>query len=449
MTQVAAAHPHTRTAPLDLPIRPEDVVANLCADPGGVALESSLGGFPFGDASWYACSPARVVEVPADRPGEAIGALDTALQEPSGWWIGYLSYEAGAAIEGIASRSPSGDQPPALWMANYNAVVRHNAESQTWTAQSVGANGADDSRELQARLPHLQAAPRSPARPDAGWTVTPSWTRQQYREAARRCLDYIEAGDVYELNLTMQFDVRPAAARPTIHPVDTYRLLRRRNPSPFAALLRCGDTSILSASPELFLSRRGTRVVTRPMKGTRPRRAGFEPETAAELLASEKERAELTMIVDLMRNDLARVCEPGSVRVDEERIIELHPSVLQQVSTVSGELAPHTTNADLLRAAFPCGSITGAPKIRAMQIIREIEPMARGPYCGGVFIIEPGGDLTMNVAIRTLSMSQSGIRFHGGGAIVADSEPSDELNEIRAKTEPLLRAIGANWPEGL
>ena len=220
--------------------------------------------------------------------------------------------------------------------------------------------------------------------------------------------------------------------------------LGRQHPVPYGAYLDLGSTQVVANSPELFLRRRGRRVETRPIKGTRPRGEGPSDDAAlaAELLHDPKERAEHVMIVDLERNDLGRVCEVGTVTVERYAAVESHPTVHHLVSTIAGRLRPEVGLADLLRATFPGGSITGAPKVRAMEIIRELEPWPRGPYTGAFGFLDPRGDLELGLAIRTACVTGGTVRYHAGGGIVADSDPERELAEAWLKTAALRRALG-------
>ncbi|MCK5326978.1 MAG: aminodeoxychorismate synthase component I, partial [Candidatus Latescibacteria bacterium] len=232
-----------------------------------------------------------------------------------------------------------------------------------------------------------------------------------------------------------------------VPPFDLYTRLRARNPAPFAAFLDFGEMQVLSSSPERFLQveARKRNVYTRPIKGTRPR--GSTPERdadlARELLQSEKDRAELVMIVDLERNDLGRVCETGSVHVPELMALERYPTVYHLVSTVAGRLPPERNRMDLLRAMFPGGSITGAPKIRAMEIIAELEPTRRGVYTGSIGWLGFTGDMDLNIAIRTFVVRDGMARFQVGGGIVADSDPEEEYEETLHKGRALMEALGS------
>jgi para-aminobenzoate synthetase component 1 len=262
--------------------------------------------------------------------------------------------------------------------------------------------------------------------------------RADYRAAVRRALAYIAAGDVYQVNLAQRFsmlDVPP--------PATVFARLQRQHPMPFAAYVDGGDFVLVSNSPECFLTRRGAQVATFPIKGTRPRGDGAAADAAlrAELRTSAKEQAEHVMIVDLERNDLGRVCQTGTVTVPELAAARTFPSVHHLVSEVRGELRPGTTLDQLLRATFPGGSITGAPKIRAMEIIDELEPVARGFYTGAVGFVAASGDLVLNLAIRTGVATADGFTYHAGGGIVADSDPEREYEETLVKSRAFLAAL--------
>src|SRR5690606_1266955 len=231
--------------------------------------------------------------------------------------------------------------------------------------------------------------------------VRSNFSHEGYVEAVARVVEYIRAGDVFQVNLAQRL-LAPARG----HPLDFYRKLPATNPAAFAAYFDIGEHVVASSSPELFLSVRDREVITRPIKGTRPRGVGPEEDAyrVADLRASEKDRAENVMIVDLLRNDLSRVSHPRSVSVPRLFELERHPTVWHLVSEVRGELRPDKTAIDLIEATFPGGSITGAPKIRAMEIIAELEGTARGAYCGSLAWIDDGGDLGASILIRTATL---------------------------------------------
>lgn len=271
-------------------------------------------------------------------------------------------------------------------------------------------------------------------------TAEAAVSRAEYLQAIRKVKDYIAAGDCYQVNLSQRFSAPWSGA-----PWELYQRLREASPAPYAAYLDCGDHQILSSSPELFLKIRDGIVETRPIKGTRPRGATPTEDAALaqELLHSEKDRAELVMIVDLERNDLGRVCEFGSVRVPELMRLETYANVHHLVSTVRGKLRPEVGPLDCLRAAFPGGSITGAPKIRAMEIIDELEPCRRGVYTGAIGWVDGRGNAEWSIAIRTMTLKDGRAHFHVGSGIVADSDPEAEYEETLTKASGMLKALGA------
>jgi para-aminobenzoate synthetase component 1 len=294
------------------------------------------------------------------------------------------------------------------------------------------------------RLHEIEPGPLAPAQPPALGREFPelrsTFSRDEYEAAVRQALEYIRAGDIYQVNISQRFEAACAE-----DPFDVYLRLRALSPAPFAAFLRFPDCAVLSSSPERFLryTPGDQRIETRPIKGTRPRGASPEEDEALrrELLASEKDRAENVMIVDLERNDLGRVAEIGSVRVTGLFEAETYATVHHLVSTVEARLAEGRDAVDLLRATFPGGSITGAPKIRSMEIIDELEPVARGVYTGSIGYIRPNGEMDLNIAIRTMVVKDGRAYFSVGGGIVADSEPAAEYQETLDKGAAMARAL--------
>jgi para-aminobenzoate synthetase component 1 len=269
--------------------------------------------------------------------------------------------------------------------------------------------------------------------------VRSNFTRDGYLDAVARVIEYVFAGDIFQANLSQRLEAPLVGT-----PLELYERLRSRNAAPFSAYLDCGDFVVASSSPERFLRvEPDGRVETRPIKGTRPRGLGPEHDAAlARALAeSDKDRAENVMIVDLLRNDLSRVCRPGSVRVPELFAIEHYATVHHLVSTVGGELAPEQGPLDVVRAAFPGGSITGAPKVRAMQIIAELEPTQRAVYCGSIGYLSLTGALDTSIVIRTCLVLGGNVYAQVGGGIVADSDPEEEYRETLDKARGLVAAL--------
>ena len=293
--------------------------------------------------------------------------------------------------------------------------------------------------ELRATAAQAPSFPVSSSSWDPRLALRSSFTKDAYLVAVERVREYIFAGDIFQANLSQRFESVFDES-----PWTLYQRLRRRNAAPFAAFLELPECTILSASPERFLRvDRSGHVETRPIKGTRPRGLGPEHDAALgqALTESAKDRAENLMIVDLLRNDLSRVCTPGTVHVPELFALERYATVHHLVSTVVGELAPGADALTLLKAAFPGGSITGAPKLRAMEIIAELEPSKRGVYCGSIGYMSLSGDLDTSIAIRTALVQNGRIYFNAGGGIVADSEPEQEYRETLDKARGIIDAL--------
>ncbi|HEY0248818.1 MAG TPA: anthranilate synthase component I family protein [Gryllotalpicola sp.] len=367
---------------------------------------------------------------------------------PAPGWFGWLDYESGAEQVG-AYPAGSGGAGAALMRCSRLILVDvvSSRVELAWVEGDVGAGEwARDVSAALARLARLGASPRPPSSPgaDARPAAVVEWRHSgaRYLELIRSCLDAIRRGDAYQLCLTNTATIRAA-----IDPVEMFRLLRRANPAPESALIRFGDTTLVSSSPERFLTVDVDGVVTtRPIKGTRPRASAQAEDRAlaAELAADEKERAENLMIVDLMRNDLARVCRLGSVAVTELFRVESHPHVHQLVSTVRGVLAPGRTALDALRVCFPAGSMTGAPKIAAMRILHGLEGGPRGVYsgCYGAFGFDGTAQLAMTIRAGVVGPHETTIG--AGGGITSASRPERELAEVATKAAALIdAALGA------
>jgi para-aminobenzoate synthetase component 1 len=289
--------------------------------------------------------------------------------------------------------------------------------------------------------------PAAALAPLAGLRVSANFTRAQYVGAVRRALEYIAAGDVYQVNLAQRFaaPLRPSAATA----VSLFDTLQREHPMPFAGYVDCDDFTVVSNSPECFLQLMPEAIATFPIKGTRPRGGDdvSDAATAAALRASAKDGAEHLMIVDLERNDLGRICRPGSVAVASFARVRSYPTVHHLVSEVRGRLRRGIALDQVLRATFPGGSITGAPKIRAMEIIDELEPVRRGVYTGAIGFLDASGTGAFNIAIRTAIARRGRLTYHAGGAIVADSDPDGEYEETLLKARAFFGACGVTGPE--
>jgi para-aminobenzoate synthetase component 1 len=346
--------------------------------------------------------------------------------------VGAFGYDLGQHLERLPHRAEDDLEFPDLLLGFYDEVsVLDRPEGK---ASRVTLDPKPAGRAISPGL-YREAFGAGSAIPGRG----ANFTRERYLAAVARIREYIAAGDVYQVNLSQRFHARSDAA-----PLDVYRALRAASPAPYAAFLQHGRRAVLSSSPEQFLELRDGRVVTRPIKGTR-RRGASPPEDerlACELMSSLKDDAELAMIVDLERNDLGRVCDYGSVKVPAPKVLERHPTVLHLSATVEGRLRRGLGPVDVLRAAFPGGSITGAPKIRAMEIIDELEPTRRAFYTGAIGALGFDGSMNLSVAIRTVLADGPEYYFQAGGGIVADSDPAAEYEETLTKAAAMARALG-------
>jgi para-aminobenzoate synthetase component 1 len=361
-----------------------------------------------------------------------------------GGLIGFFGYDLAPRLERLPRRAPRDSRMPDIRMALHDtAIVVDNDSGRVqvlaWDLTDEGPLAAERRCRRWSRAIERAVLGPGPMAGVAG-EVSPlagSFDRESYVRTVGRVLDYIAAGDVFQVNLSQRF-----FARGSFDPLDLYLRLRDRSPAPFSAFLSWGDLAVVSASPEWFYQTRGDRIVTRPIKGTRPR-GGSEAEDARladELASSAKDRAELTMIVDLERNDLGRVCRYGSVVVKDALQVESFAQVHHLVATVEGRLRPDVGPVDVVRAMFPGGSITGAPKIRAMEIIDELEPNRRSLYTGAIGYLSRRGTSAFNIAIRTMLVEGDRASYQVGGGIVADSDPESEYEETLAKGRA-LRAV--------
>jgi len=359
-----------------------------------------------------------------------------------GGWIGYLGYEVADLLE-VLPHPPPDDGLPTLWFGAYDWAVVWDPEAppRLEGMPLPGARRGELRRRMEAvraRLTGPAPDPSPSSREEGTSGLRSSLGQERYQAGVERIREYIRAGDLYQANLTHRVEAPWHAGG-----VELYRRLVARSPAPYAAYLDTGDGEVASISPESFLSLRGRRVTTRPIKGTAPRGASPREDRARAraLEASSKDRAENVMIVDLMRNDLSRVCRPHSVSVPHLLSLESHPSVHHLVSTVEGLLQEGKGPVDLLRATLPGGSITGAPKIRAMEILRELEPVRRGVYTGALGVLEFGGDMELSIAIRTATLSGHVARYGVGGGITLASDPEAEWQESMDKAAPFVEVI--------
>ncbi|TWB11950.1 aminodeoxychorismate synthase subunit I [Nitrospirillum amazonense] len=386
-----------------------------------------------------------------DRLGDAPPPDD--LPPFRGGAVGFLGYELGGQLEALPAPRAEGVALPDMAVGFYDRIVAiDHAAGRAWILSAHRA-GAEEWRDLLATPCPAVTVGEGPWLAAPGWRA--GWSRADHEAAVARTVDYIAAGDIYQANITQRFR---GTLAPGVAPLDLYLRLRARAAAPFSALLDLGPKggdarAVVSVSPERFLAVDAEgRVETRPIKGTRPRDPdpARDAALAAELRSSAKDRAENLMIVDLMRNDLSRVAVVGSVTVPTLCGLESYRTVHHLVSVVTARLAPGLGAIDLLRATFPGGSITGAPKIRAMEIIHELEPARRGPYCGSVLWLGWDGAMDSSIIIRTLAVAAGQVVVQAGGGIVADSDPAAEYEESLVKAHALLTALdpAMAWPPG-
>jgi len=439
---------------------------------GAVMLESVAEDAFFGRYSIYAAEPITTLNSEdlrtlggfsawADRLRAGLpSSVDAGDELPFvGGWIGALSYEAGQWIEPTADwRHGHPWLALGVWRL-YDGAVIHDHQQDRWWVTAIEMEGAA-SGSLQQRGEALatqvealgagglneDVRPNAPAILLDNTASAWNYSEADYLTKVARVIEYLHAGDIYQANLSrrlrMNIDRAPGAV---------YLDLCRANPAAFAAFVRLDDdkgparSAILSSSPELLLDVAADgRLISRPIKGTRPRTGdeALDEQASIELDASIKERAELNMIIDLVRNDLGRVAQYGSVVVREAGRIEYHPTVIHRTATVAAKLRDDLDGFDALAGMFPGGSVTGAPKVRAMQIIHELEPDARGAYCGAIGFVNVDGAMRFNLPIRTMMMHEGSVELSVGSGIVADSTPESEFEELYAKARGMLRALG-------
>lgn len=447
---------------------PAETCAQLADLPNRVLLDGDAG------PAFLCADPWRRITDSSADPLQAVrAALDPYRSAPvpglppfQGGAAGFVSYEFGGRLERLPPPPPDDVGLPRVWLGLYDWVIAWNgARSRAWVVSTGMGERGEGSREryaqerLDALLARLRTPPVRGARdasatvspgfplpcphpvPELGPAITSASSRNGFLQAVTRIREHIAAGDVFQVNLTHRLSAPLVGSA-----WEFYRRLRRVNPAPCSAFLDGGDWAIASASPERFL--RVTpdgQVETRPIKGTRPRGRTWQEDDAlaGELCTSEKDRAEHVMIVDLLRNDLSRVCALGTVRVPALCVLESYATVHHLVSTITGRLAAGRDALHLLAAAFPGGSITGAPKIRAMEIIAALEPVARGVYCGAIGYVSATGAMDSSIAIRTCVVRGGTVHFGVGGGVVADSDPEAEYRETLDKAWGMVAALPA------
>ncbi|HUP20035.1 MAG TPA: anthranilate synthase component I family protein [Gemmatimonadota bacterium] len=420
-------------------------------------LESVTGGEQVGRYSFIglgkrnelalSASALTVDGVERETGGDPLGALRawlTAAGLPSGGTrrgpaglVGWVGYEAAGWFERLPAAGPSPFGLPTAAFVVPRAVLAFDHVRSTLTLDPLV--GGDEARALEREVTRaLRSGPSAPPAPGASGEARPNRSRADYEAGVERAREHIRAGDAYQIVLSVRFDGETEA-----DPLAVYRALRLLNPSPYLYWVRAGGADVVGSSPEALARLEGRRALLRPIAGTRPRGGSEEDDGALveELLADPKENAEHVMLVDLARNDLGRVAAPGTVEVTGLRAIERYSHVMHLVSTVEGDLPADVDQFDLFRAAFPAGTVTGAPKIRAMEIVAEIEGEPRGPYAGSVGYFGAGGSMDQAIAIRTLVFHDGAYAYQAGAGIVAESDPAREHAEVLNKARVLERAL--------
>ena len=464
----------TRPLTCEIPfVAPLAAYERLAPKSLSMVLHSALAGGDVGRYSFIAADPFRVLTSKNERVcigGESKfgNPFDILSRELARYRLasveglppfqtgiaGHFGYDLCHHLERLPRTDRDDLVVPDMAVGFYDAVVCFDhVDKRAWIVSSGFPESDEESRlaRAKARIEYIQTtlsgtlpitpssgSPCHETRTDTEWVS--NFTRDAYENAVERILEYILAGDIYQANLAQCFSASVRA-----NPWDVFKRMCQINPAPFAAFLKGEGFAVASASPERFMRLRGDRVETRPIKGTRPRgsSAAEDRANAQALRESEKDICENVMIVDLLRNDLSRVCLDHSVEVPTLFGIETYAAVHHLVSTVVGRLDSGNSAVDLMRATFPGGSITGAPKIRAMEIIAELEPSQRGPYCGCIGYIGFNGDMDTNIAIRGITFANNMASLHVGGGIVADSNPADEYEETLAKGRLLFDCLSA------
>lgn len=484
---VKRATTHLRTLLADA-LTPVEAFRRLRASaPAGFLFESVTGGVQVARFSFLGGDPSHVLRLYPDRAelqdadgmrrlaGEPLAAFVDELQsvrgEPTelpfaGGWVGYFGFETAAMLERLPPPPPDLWDLPLAVLARFNSGAAFDHARQRLVLFANEIEGETDAATADQELDRMAEALRHPSasaggadlprlEPAPAAVAQAAWDGEAFRQAVLRVQGHIERGDAFQIVLARHFRIdtvsgasspgdRPAAGAGPPTSLDLYRALRVVNPSPYMVLLQLPEVELAGASPEMLVRVTDGRVEVRPIAGTRPRGATPHEDArlAAELAADEKERAEHLMLVDLGRNDLGRVARAGSVRVDELMQVERYSHVMHLVSGVSAELAAGKSALDAFFACFPAGTVSGAPKIRAMEILRALEPEARGPYAGAVGYLSFSGDLDTCITIRTVIRHRGALSVTAGAGVVADSRPAAEERETEHKAAALLAAVG-------
>lgn len=449
----------------DIRIDPETAFAALQTQPYSLWLDSADSSHAHGRYSYIVSHPVEMIEAKDGRVTVTNNAQQTVLRcDPfeilnerleawkseaqtapglppfQGGLAGFFGYDLARAIENLPSATRLNPHMPDMAVGIYDRVIAFDHEkNKAWLI--IHAESKSDAERKRTVLLHILKNRKTEVKENPVLNWSPAELAESYKAKIRRVIEYINAGDIFQANLSQRFE---AVLPPSFDRFSHYLTMRRVNPAPFAAYMNLGGIVISSASPEQFLSVQDNKVTTRPIKGTRPRGRDRKEDdrNREELEHSAKDRAENIMIVDLLRSDLSKVCKPDSVQLTDLCRLESFAGVHHLVSTIVGTLTK--TPVDLLRACFPGGSITGAPKIRSMEIIEELETARRGPYCGAMAWIGFDGAMNSSILIRTLVYQGNKVTLQTGGGITAGSNAEEEYRETLAKAEKIFRSFDAS-----
>ncbi len=358
-----------------------------------------------------------------------------------GGWFVYLGYEIAKEIEKKLKIPNSPFLLPDAFAARVHSAVIYDHIDKTIIITSDKKKSSVEIDEIVGDLSSLKTKDTN-IKSKGSVKIHSKGTSDEHQEQVRSCIDYIYQGEIFQANLSRLWRFK---IEDDVSDIQIYKQLRKKNPSPFAGIVKYEDSTIISSSPERLISIEGEHLQTRPIAGTRPR--GFngllDIELTKELINSDKEKAEHLMLVDLERNDISKVCKPGSVKVDEMMTIETYAHVHHIVSNISGKIRNNILPGDVIKSVFPGGTITGCPKVRCMEILGELEKQGRGPYTGSFGYINHNGNMDINILIRTILKENDDLFFRAGGGIVADSIPQNETLETEAKANGMLKAVGS------
>lgn len=428
---------------LELDINADDLVSALLSisETEPVCILDSCGVGNLGSHLFIAgIETESSISLEGDDPDAILDQLDEMAQGHRAA-VFTLSYDFGLRLNGIESSHHDDElSEPDLFLATFRTLIVHDYNARRTFLSGDRSSFERITKKLIAAVPFRPVAIEPTS-------AESNFSESTYLEAIESVKDRIRAGDTYQTNLTQQFNARLSR---DVTAAGVFYRLRKNNPAPFSAFIQRPGSTVISSSPERFFQVSDGQISTSPIKGTRPRGVNVADDRRMrdELLSSAKDRAENTMIVDLLRNDIGRVCEFGTVHVDDLCVLEEHPTLFHLVSTVSGKLRTETQVSDIFRAVFPCGSITGAPKISTMRIINEIETFSRGLSMGAIGYFVPGhifgipGTIDVSVAIRTMVIRDGVATFNVGGGIVIDSDPQSEFAESMTKAKALFEALG-------